>query len=140
MDTIKAFLEADAKRTQGEWKYSKRPASDYNDLNLHAGCVYIGCYTYASDLPEHNFPSLNEGEYNANLIALASTLAPAIRTMLADIDIAREALLEGIITECEIEWQEDDGSWARETPSHIRKIYAIAHHALSALDKYKGGV
>lgn len=74
---IKQFLEADALRTQGEWRnvYGEEP---YADIQIMAGRNKIA-KLWLDDAPVHDFNA--EQSNNANFIAAASRIAPDIRAM-----------------------------------------------------------
>lgn len=127
-DTVKAFLEADAKRTQGEWFWSSRTLRSHID---------------SEDSPENKDilgidadRCIYGAEADCDFITLSSTLAPAMRELLADVAAAREALA----------FYSDPDQYCRERrgPSGQNWIEVeigvegMAIEALARLEKWRG--
>lgn len=100
MDNIKAFLEADALRTQGKWFWSART---------------LRTETYEDDdsPPQHtDILRVDQDrcifgrDADMNLIEAASRIAPDLAKMVEDMRMAREAL-ESVL-------DEDEGYFARQ--------------------------
>lgn len=87
-NNIKAFLEADALRTRGEW-YNVSGDEPYAGIKIMSGRKVIA-KLWLDDAPVHDFNA--EQSNNAAFIAAASRIAPDIRAMEDAFERVCEAL------------------------------------------------
>lgn len=109
MNNIKAFLEADALRTQGEWHNNSR--SGKTNVQAENGRLTANAGGYMDNMSDGKYHYENEA--NANFIAAASRIPDEIRAM--------QDALEQV---CSLMHDHADTleSWVHAVPERITKM------------------
>lgn len=134
---IKAFLEADALRTQGEWTWRNPNLRSFGDA--HVDCeaaekvAVCGQISAKTDWGYLGRCEPEQVEANAAFIAAASRIAPDLTKMVDDMRVAKEALEEinawGLAPECRSSGQ----SGIKERS----RVWTVLGSALTRLKPYE---